>query len=89
MSDASTPIIPGYGAVSTRDDVRAFRDLIVTIRDRLNQFIESGKSVDEAVAANPLADPYKGRRSYGKIENLTRYGYLDMKRAWDARTVGK
>jgi glyoxylase-like metal-dependent hydrolase (beta-lactamase superfamily II) len=84
MGDAGTRIIPGHGAVSTRDDVRAFRDLMVTIRDRLNRVIDLGKSVDEAVEANPLADLYKGRRSYFQIENLTRYGYLDAKRARDA-----
>jgi len=33
------------------------------------------------VAANPLADLYVGRRSYFKIENLTRYGYMDLERS--------
>jgi glyoxylase-like metal-dependent hydrolase (beta-lactamase superfamily II) len=84
-TDANTRIVPGHGPVSTRADVKAYRDLMSTIRDRFAAVIASGKSVDEAVAANPLADLYAGRRSYFKIENLTRYGYLDVKRALDAR----
>jgi len=80
MCDANTRVIPGHGPVSNRDDVRAFRNLLVTVRDRLIQLIEVGKTVDEVVAANPLADLYKGRQSYFKIENLTRYAYLDLKR---------
>jgi glyoxylase-like metal-dependent hydrolase (beta-lactamase superfamily II) len=86
LCDANTRIIPGHGPVSNRDDVRAYRELLVTIRDRLMQAIETGKTVDEVVAANPLADLYpKGRRSYFKPEDLTRYGYLDLKRSRESR----
>jgi cyclase len=81
MCDANTRVIPGHGAVSTRDDVRAYRELLVTIRDRLMQAIDAGKTVDEVVAANPLADLYKGRRSYLKAESLIRYGYADLKQS--------
>lgn len=80
MCDANTRVIPGHGSVSNRDDVRAFRDLLVTVRDRLDQTIQAGKTVDEAVLAVPLAEIYKGRRSYFPINELTRYGYLDLQR---------
>jgi glyoxylase-like metal-dependent hydrolase (beta-lactamase superfamily II) len=85
IADANTRVVPGHGPVSTRDDVKSFRDLLATIRDRLSAAITSGKTVDETLAANPLADLYPGRRSYFRIESLTRYGYLDVKRAADAR----
>jgi cyclase len=84
MCDANTRVIPGHGQVSNRDDVRAFRNLLVTVRNRLIQLIKAGKTVDEVVEANPLADLYKGRQSYFKIENLTRYGYMDIKRNQEA-----
>lgn len=81
MTDANTRVIPGHGPVSSRDDVRASRDLLVTVRDRLVQLIEAGKTVDEVVAANPLADLYKGRRSYFPVDKFTRYSYLDLKQS--------
>jgi glyoxylase-like metal-dependent hydrolase (beta-lactamase superfamily II) len=84
LADSSTRVIPGHGPVSRRDDVRAYRDLLVAVRDRLIHLIEAGKTVDEVLAANPLADLYTGRRSYFAIENLTRYGYLDLKRSREA-----
>ncbi len=80
MTDENTRVIPGHGAISNRDDVRSFRDLLATIRDRLIKLIVSGKTVDEAIASKVLADLYKGRRSYFHIDKLTRYGYLDLKR---------
>ena len=33
-----------------------YRDMLVTVRDRLQKLKSSGKSVDEAVAAKPLDD---------------------------------
>jgi len=85
MTDANTRVIPGHGPVSGRGDVRAYRELLVIVRDRLSQLIDAGKTVDEVVAANPLADLYKGRRSYFKVESLTRYGYMDLKRGREGR----
>jgi hypothetical protein len=56
--------------VSGREEVRTFRDLMVTVRDWLLALIDVGKTADEAVTGNPLAELYKGRRSYFQ-ERLT------------------
>ena len=85
LCDEATRVVPGHGRLSNRDDVRAQRDLLVTIRDRLKQAIDAGKTVDEVVAANPLADLYQGRQAYFKAEALIRYGYLDVKRSLETR----
>ncbi len=88
MTDANTRVIPGHGPLSSGDDVRAFRELLLTVRDRLTRLIDAGKTVDEVVSANPLADLYEGRQSYFKVENLTRYGYTDLKRSREIRRGG-
>lgn len=78
LCDANTRIIPGHGPVSSASEVRAFRELLITIRDRLNQAIQSGKTIDEIVEDNPLADLYASRRSFFKPDALTRYGVIDL-----------
>lgn len=80
LADSNTRVVPGHGPPSSADDVRAFRELMTNIRDRLLQAIDAGRTVDEVVADSPLAALYVGRRSYFKVETLTRYGYMDLTR---------
>lgn len=42
-----TRIIPGHGPVMGRDDLLAFRDMVLTIRTRVKQAKDAGKSLDE------------------------------------------
>ena len=56
MSGSGTRIIPGHGELATRDELRAYREMLSTVRDRVAQLIRDGKSQNEAVAANPTAD---------------------------------
>ena len=51
-----TKIVPGHGALGTKADLMKYRDMLVTVRPRLMKLKTAGKSVDEAVAAKPLAD---------------------------------
>ena len=51
-----TRIIPGHGPVGTRADLRAYRDMLVTVRDRVKPLVQAGKTPAEVVAAHPLAD---------------------------------
>ena len=49
------PIIPGRGPLATLADLRAYRDMLVAVRDRVRALQEAGKTLDEAVAAKPTA----------------------------------
>ena len=53
VGDAKTQIIPGHGRMATKDDLQATHDMLQTIHDRVAAMIQSGKSVEEAVAAKP------------------------------------
>ncbi len=53
--DAQTRIIPGHGPMATRDDLKAARSMLAEARDKIQPLVEAGKTVDEAVAARPLA----------------------------------
>jgi len=50
-----TIVIPGHGAVGTRDQLIEFRDMLVTVRNNVAALKQQGKSLDEIVAAKPTA----------------------------------
>lgn len=56
LAKPATKIIPGHGALASPDDVRAYRDMLVTARDRIQKLVDQGKSADEVAAAKPTAD---------------------------------
>jgi glyoxylase-like metal-dependent hydrolase (beta-lactamase superfamily II) len=53
---AKTLIIPGHGPVGNRSGLREFRDMLITVRDRVAALRKQGKSVEEVVAAKPTAE---------------------------------
>jgi hypothetical protein len=52
----ATRIIPGHGPISTKADLKAYRDMLATVRDRVAALKVEGKTLEETVAANPTAD---------------------------------
>jgi cyclase len=56
VADDNTKIVPGHGPLGNKADLAKFRDMLSTVRDRLQKLKSSGKSMQEAVAAKPLAD---------------------------------
>ncbi len=55
-SNADTKIVPGHGVVSNVGDVRAFRDMMLVIRDRVGAAIRDGMSLEQAQAAGLTAE---------------------------------
>jgi glyoxylase-like metal-dependent hydrolase (beta-lactamase superfamily II) len=56
QTDERTKIVPGHGPVATRADLQAYRDMLVQVRQRIQQLIAAGKTMDEVVAAAPTKD---------------------------------
>jgi glyoxylase-like metal-dependent hydrolase (beta-lactamase superfamily II) len=56
MVDADTKIVPGHGPLGNKGDLRKFQGMMVTARARVQKSKAAGKSLEEAVAAKPLAD---------------------------------
>lgn len=56
LADAQTQIIPGHGPLGNRAMLTEFRDMLVTVRDRVTKLKQSGKTIDEAVADKPTKD---------------------------------
>jgi cyclase len=56
MSNADTRFIPGHGPLATRADLARYRDMLVTVRDRVVKLIAQQKTLKEILDAKPAAD---------------------------------
>ncbi len=78
-SNTATRIIPGHGDLATPDDLRAFRDMLQTMHQRIQALVDEGMSEDEVVAANPAAE-FEAQWGGGFMngENFTRFSFRSM-----------
>jgi cyclase len=60
LQDGGTYVIPGHGRVSDEADVVEYRDMIVIIRDRIQDMIKRGMTLAQVKTAKPTLD-YDGR----------------------------
>jgi cyclase len=56
VADSNTKVVPGHGPLGTKADLTKFHEMLMTVRERLQKLKTAGKTVQEAVAAKPLAD---------------------------------
>jgi glyoxylase-like metal-dependent hydrolase (beta-lactamase superfamily II) len=56
MADEDTIIVPGHGPVGNWDTLIAYRDMLVTSRERVMELMAEGMTVDEMIAARPNRD---------------------------------
>ena len=56
LAGPNTKIIPGHGPLSTRDEMQVFRDTIADMHARVVALVEQGKSLEEIIELNPLAE---------------------------------
>jgi cyclase len=56
LADDNTKIVPGHGALMTRADVVAFRQMLIEARSRVTKLMAAKKTLDEAKRAKPLDD---------------------------------
>jgi glyoxylase-like metal-dependent hydrolase (beta-lactamase superfamily II) len=83
VSDASTKVIPGHGAISNVAEVRAWRDMLLVIRDRVKSAIDAGRTLEQAQAAGLTAefDPrWESGRRIGSAAALIEAAYEDLKK---------
>lgn len=55
-SNDLTKIVPGHGPLASRADLVRYRDMVVAARDRVRRLIGEGKSLEQILAAKPLAE---------------------------------
>lgn len=79
--DESTKIIPGHGALANKTDLKNYRDMLVTVRDRVMAAIKEGKTLDQVKAAK-LNKDYDDTHSSSFItaEKIVDFIYTDLTR---------
>jgi cyclase len=56
VGDANTRIIPGHGTLATKSDLKAFRDMLAKVHERLEPMVKQGRTIEEVLAAAPTKD---------------------------------
>ena len=81
MANDQTKIVPGHGPLSTKADFQAYHDRLVQIRDRVAKLKAEGKTVDQAVAAKPLAPDIQAWAKQDDMasERVVRQVYASLK----------
>jgi glyoxylase-like metal-dependent hydrolase (beta-lactamase superfamily II) len=53
LAGAATKIVPGHGPLADRAALTRYRDVLVTVRDRVQKLKTAGRTVEQVVAAKP------------------------------------
>ena len=56
IADDQSKIMPGHGPLSDKQGLQAYRDMLATLVDRIENLIGDGASLEDVIAANPTAD---------------------------------
>jgi hypothetical protein len=56
LADNSTKIVPGHGPLADKAALTKFRDMLVTVRDRVQKLKTSGRKLEDVIAENPTKD---------------------------------
>jgi glyoxylase-like metal-dependent hydrolase (beta-lactamase superfamily II) len=56
LQEGGTYVIPGHGRVGDEADILDYRDMVVIIRDRIQDMIKRGMTLDQVKAAKPSLD---------------------------------
>ena len=79
MAEEDTIIIPGHGELGSRADLQAAVDMLVDAEAKVEALVLEGKTEEEVLAANPLAD-YHDTWNWGFIttERMTKTLYRSL-----------
>jgi glyoxylase-like metal-dependent hydrolase (beta-lactamase superfamily II) len=79
LADAATKIIPGHGPLADRASLRAYRDMLVAVRDKIRGMVQDGLSLALVQAAKPTA-PFDATWGAGFItpEKFVEIVYADL-----------
>jgi cyclase len=75
LQEDGTYVIPGHGRVGDEADILEYRDMVVIIRDRIQDMIKRGMTLDQVKAAQPTLD-YDTR--YGNPTAFIEAVYRDL-----------
>jgi len=75
MAGPETRIVPGHGVVSTREDVVAFRDMVIDVSGRVSELVDQGLTYEQVAEARP-AEQYE--ETWGSPERFLTAVYEEL-----------
>ena len=76
-----TKIISGHSPICTRDDVQGAHDMLVDVRGRVKKLLAQGQTLDQIIAAKPLADLQdKWGKGYVTADLMLKAAVYDLSR---------
>jgi glyoxylase-like metal-dependent hydrolase (beta-lactamase superfamily II) len=81
--EGGTLIVPGHGRVSDSADVAYYRDMVTIVRDRVQDMIKKGMTLDQVKAARLTRDydpRYAAPSGPGSTANFVESVYRDLSR---------
>lgn len=80
-TDSKQRVVPARGKVTSGLDVKAFREMIVAVRDRVQRMIADGRTESEVLGAHPSSD-FDDRWGHGRVspEAFVREIYVALKK---------
>jgi glyoxylase-like metal-dependent hydrolase (beta-lactamase superfamily II) len=73
--EGGTLVVPGHGRVSDSADVAYYRDMVTIVRDRIQDMIKKGMTLDQVKTARPTRD-YDPR--YGSPDAFVEAAYKTL-----------
>jgi len=64
LQDGGTRIVPGHGRICNEADVVEYRDMVTIVRDRIQDMVKKGMTLEQVKRARPTLD-YDGRYGQG------------------------
>ena len=81
-TEDNTKIVPGHGSLAKKADLVAWREMVVTSRDRVQKLIDEGQSEQQVLAEKPLADlDKKWAANEQQAQNWVRMVYHSFERS--------
>lgn len=65
-ADASMHVVPARGEVTNGEGLKAFHDMIVTVRDRIEGLVKKGQTEEQVMAQHPTAE-FDARWGHGRV----------------------
>ncbi len=80
--DGGTLVVPGHGRICDVGDVLNFREMTIIVRDRIQDLIKKGMTLEQVKAAKPTFDydPLYGNNSFWGTDKFVEAVYTTLKK---------
>jgi hypothetical protein len=89
-TDSTFHVVPARGKVTNGTTVKAFRDMIVTVHDRVQRLVAAGRTESQVVAEHPTAD-FDSRWGHGRVhpDEFVHFIYSSLSSPWQKTEISR